>query len=388
MRFSVIISFLLLTSVKVLAGGIEFFHGTWEEALVKAMDEEKLIFVDAYTTWCGPCKRMAKTVFTNDKVGEFYNANFICMKIDMEKADGITFQRNYPVSAYPTLYYIDGKGKAVHKVKGGRQVEDFLTLGRGVLGKVDYSADYAAAYDKGDRDPELVYNYVRALNKAGKPSLKIANAYIKEQKDLTTPDNLKFILEATTEADSRIFDLLIQNRSAIEAIESKEIVNKKILNACKVTAKKAIEFEYEELHIEAKDKMKLHYPKKAQEFAYKQDLNFYKNFRNSGKYLKVCNEYVKKVVKKDAVQLNSLAKEVENHFSSNNKAMNFAEKLAKKAAEQGKAHNYYLTYAQILNKNGKKKQALMNANKSLEMARGNFAAEQSAQNLIRLIKEG
>jgi len=375
-------------SVNVLAGGIEFFHGTWEEALVKATDEEKLIFVDAYTTWCGPCKRMAKTVFTNDKVGEFYNANFICMKIDMEKADGITFQRSYPVSAYPTLYYIDGKGKAVHKVKGGRQAEDFIALGRGVLGKVDYSADYAKAYEKGDRDPELMYNYIRALNKAGKPSLKIANEYIQSQKDLTTPDNLKFILEATTEADSRIFDLLIEHRPAIEAITSKEAVEEKIVKACKVTSKKAIEFDYEELHLEAKAKMKQHYPKKAQEFAYQQDLNFYKNARNSGKYVKVCNEYVKKVVKKDAVRLNSLAKEVENHFSSDNKAMNFAEKLAKKAAEQGKAYNYYLTYAQILNKNGKKKQALMNANKSLEMAKGNFAAEQSAQNLIRLIKEG
>ena len=45
--------------------GIDFFHGTWEEALEKATAEEKPIFVDAYAVWCGPCKRMAREVFTS-----------------------------------------------------------------------------------------------------------------------------------------------------------------------------------------------------------------------------------------------------------------------------------------------------------------------------------
>lgn len=388
MKLSTIFAFLFLISTQIIAGGIDFFHGTWDEALAKAQSEEKVIFVDAYTTWCGPCKRMAANVFTNEKVGEFYNENFICMKIDMEKPDGLTFQKTYPVSAYPTLYFIDGKGKVVQKVKGAQQVDGFIGLGRKILGKVDYSADYAKAYEEGNREPELVYNYVRALNKAGKPSLKIANEYINEQKDLSTPENLKFILEATTEADSRIFDLLIEHRSAIDAIAGKQLVKDKIYLACKNTCKKAIEFEYEELLVEAKDKMAAHYPEKSKEFAYQQDLNFYKNFRNSDKYLKVCNEYVKKVVKKDALQLNALAREVETNFGTDNKAMNFAEKLAKKAAEVGKAHNYYFTYAMILNKNGKKKQALDIANKSLELAKGNRGAEHGIQKLITLIKEG
>ena len=79
--FSLLVLF-LATSVQ--AGGIDFFHGTWEEALEKAKKEDKLIFVDAYTTWCGPCKRMSKQVFPQDAVGEFYNKNFVSMKIDME----------------------------------------------------------------------------------------------------------------------------------------------------------------------------------------------------------------------------------------------------------------------------------------------------------------
>ena len=66
--------------------GIQFFKGTWNELLAEAKKQNKLIFVDVYTTWCRPCKVLDKDVFPNEKVGEFYNKNFINYKIDAEKA--------------------------------------------------------------------------------------------------------------------------------------------------------------------------------------------------------------------------------------------------------------------------------------------------------------
>ena len=89
------------------AQGIVFFDGTWEQALEKAREEEKPIFVDAYTTWCGPCKMMTQRTFPDPQVGDLFNANFISVKIDMEQEAGLAFQRQYPVRAYPTLLFID-----------------------------------------------------------------------------------------------------------------------------------------------------------------------------------------------------------------------------------------------------------------------------------------
>ena len=278
----------------VSAQGIDFFHGTWEEALEMAQSQDKIIFVDAYTTWCGPCKRMSKEVFTKAVVGDFYNKNFISMKIDMEKKPGIAFQRKYPVSAYPTLYFIGGDGKVVHKVKGGRQVAQFIELGKEAMSKNDKSGQFAEAYEKGDRDPELIYNYVKALNKAGKPSLKISNDYIKSQKDLTTAANLKFILEAAVEADSRLFGLLIKYRDQIEAISSKEAVSDKIEAACTRTVDKAIEYQAVELLDEAKEKMKANYPSKSAAFATAHEMRFYKSTNDAKKFLKACATFVKK----------------------------------------------------------------------------------------------
>lgn len=77
------------------AEGIAFFHGTWQETLAKAKSENKLVFVDFYTQWCGPCLNMAQTVFVLPEVGAFYNANFVSAKIDTENGEGIELAKKW-----------------------------------------------------------------------------------------------------------------------------------------------------------------------------------------------------------------------------------------------------------------------------------------------------
>jgi len=387
MRLSIIILFLFTSFFQAKGEGIDFFHGTWEEALEKASTNDKLIFVDAYAVWCGPCKRMAKNVFTQDKVGEFFNENFINMKVDMEKGMGLKFRKKYPVSAFPTLFFIDGKGEVVHKVKGAQQADGLIKLGKFAMNKVDHSKEFAKQYEEGDRSPELVYNYVKALNKSGKPSIKIANDYIRSQKDLTTDENLKFLLEATTEADSRIFGLMIKHKSAIEKLTSKEAVKAKIEKACYRTAEKAIEFQSAELHKEALVKMKKHVPEKAGAFAVKSDMKFCLSCGEGKKYLKACDKYAKGEAKGDSKKLDKLAVDIATNFKSNAKALKQAEKYAKQATQKSEDYNHFLTYAEILLLNGKKSDALKAAKKSLELAKGKRRVETTVQRFIDKIEK-
>ena len=97
---------------------IQFKEGNWESLLQQAKKENKLIFLDCYTSWCGPCKMLAKTVFTNDTVADFYNKHFICAQMDMEKGEGPELAKRYNVRAYPTLLYVNKEGKLVHNVVG------------------------------------------------------------------------------------------------------------------------------------------------------------------------------------------------------------------------------------------------------------------------------
>lgn len=95
-----------------------FYTGTFDQALKEAAKKKKIIFVDAYTSWCGPCKMMNNSTFKDKTAGDYFNTNLISMKIDMEQGEGPQFAMRYGVRAYPTLLFINHKGEVVHKILG------------------------------------------------------------------------------------------------------------------------------------------------------------------------------------------------------------------------------------------------------------------------------
>ena len=116
--------------------GIKFFEGTWSEALTAAAADKKVIFLDAYAVWCGPCKLMTANTFTDELVGEYFNENFICFKMDMEKnADGPRLSSKYALKAYPTLYFINSKEEIVHQTLGYHEPAQLLEVGKVVMAK-------------------------------------------------------------------------------------------------------------------------------------------------------------------------------------------------------------------------------------------------------------
>jgi thiol-disulfide isomerase/thioredoxin len=365
--FSVLIlSFLAFTQVS--AQGIEFFHGSFEDALAEAKSQGKLIFVDAYAEWCGPCKRMAKTVFKEEAVGDFYNQNFINMKIDMEKGEGPTLAKKYRVSAYPTFFFIDEDGKIVASAKGGRQTKQFISLGENALKKYDKSGVYAEEYESGKKTPELLRKYAYALLASNKEHLKIANEYLDAEKDLNSETNLKAIFDFATESDSRIFDLLIEKKAAIIKMKSETAFEERVTNACMQTVKKAAAYEFSDLADEAKAKMKSNYPNKAAQFELQADMTYGLGTTNAEMYVKASKKYLSKFKQKDAAAAyHDVAKTIFKKFVSDEKAMKAAEKFAKEAANDGNLAEYYLTYSQILYKNNDLADAIKAAEKAKEL---------------------
>src|ERR1043166_391494 len=115
---SLVIASFLISSAFAQTKTIEFDHGTFEEVLARAKKENKMIYIDCYTSWCGPCKWMAKNIFTNDSVADFYNSNFVNAKIDMEKGEGVDIAAKYDVRAYPTMLYLNADGVQLHRTCG------------------------------------------------------------------------------------------------------------------------------------------------------------------------------------------------------------------------------------------------------------------------------
>ena len=113
--------------------GIVFETGNFKEALEKARKTGKALFVDCYTSWCGPCQMMSKRVFPQKMVGDFCNPSFVCIKIDMEKGEGIELAKRWKVDSYPTYLILNGQGEVVYTFRGSVPAEEFVKrMGEGL----------------------------------------------------------------------------------------------------------------------------------------------------------------------------------------------------------------------------------------------------------------
>lgn len=131
--------------------GIKFFKGSWAEAQALAEREGKLLFVDFYAVWCGPCKKMEKQVFTKPEVGAYFAKHFVAMQIDAERPENLELAKRYKVEAFPTLAFIRPSGEAVSIATGYLEVAELLKEARTATGEV-LSFDKLYEQYKKDKD--------------------------------------------------------------------------------------------------------------------------------------------------------------------------------------------------------------------------------------------
>ncbi|MFN8243720.1 MAG: thioredoxin family protein [Ferruginibacter sp.] len=115
--------------------GIQFWGNDWKSALSEAKSKKKLIFLDAYASWCGPCKMLKKNTFTDEKAGNFFNDKFISVALDMEKGEGPEIGAKYGVNAFPTLIITDADGNLITYTQGYITPAQLIEFGQYGLNK-------------------------------------------------------------------------------------------------------------------------------------------------------------------------------------------------------------------------------------------------------------
>lgn len=147
----------------------DFRHISYAEGLEAAKAEGKLLFVDFYTEWCGPCKMMANNVFPQKEVGDYMNAKFVCLKIDAEKGEGVELAKRFDIKAYPTFITISADGKELGRREGGMDADELPMLVERMLNPDLTPERMKARYESGERTAELMavyaaYLYDEAIN--------------------------------------------------------------------------------------------------------------------------------------------------------------------------------------------------------------------------------
>lgn len=228
--------------------GTHFEHGlSWQQVKEKAKKENKYLFVDCFTTWCGPCKYMTSTIFPQEKVGDFFNKNFVNVKVQFDKtkndseevkswyADAEAMSKEYNVRAYPTFLIFSPQGELVHRIVGGGDADGFIAKAQKALNPETQYYTMLKKYDTGKPSPEDLKKLVAVAEDAydEENASKYAAAYLATQKDLYTKDNLEFLSKYIKDSKSKGFELIMKNPKKVDAVlgkgKSNEILGAVIL---------------------------------------------------------------------------------------------------------------------------------------------------------------
>lgn len=213
-----LLTLVLCFSVVLLPAQIHFTKGSWDELKNRAEQEGKGIFVDIYTTWCGPCRKMAATVFTDARAGECINPRYIAVQLDAEKESDHGFFREYTPTAYPTFYWLDSKGRLLDTKTGYMPAEAFIAATH-EAGQSTMAAEWAACrkeWDEGNRRPEFVQKYLfGVLPKVGPAQIRpLLNEYLsgltEEQKAEAGTGRMVLHFTRTIE-DDEVFRTLVRH---------------------------------------------------------------------------------------------------------------------------------------------------------------------------------
>ncbi len=345
--------------------GIVFKKDDWSSILAQAKAEDKLIFVDAYTTWCGPCKKMDRDVFPQMEVGSFYNAMFINVKMDMEKGQGIKLARDYNVNAFPTFLFIDGDGKIMHRTAGFHDVNEFLALGNEAVDPSGRLFSFEKKYQDGDRSPEFLKKYTKIRYDIADGSHDdIALEYLKTQDDWGTEENQEFLFSNIVDANSELFDYLLANKKSFAAMYGQNAVMSKVQEVIYGS----IEDTKDDSGLAQIERLfKKAYPDRAEQMTSRFSMTYYRQAGDREKYMDAANTYYKKYKADDQAELNEAAWTF-FRITKEKSRLKQAVKLAKKSIKLNS--NYYNndTLAHLYHSLGKKRKAIKTANKAIAIA--------------------
>jgi Thiol:disulfide interchange protein len=171
----------------------------FNQAVQKAKQLNKLVFLDCYTSWCGPCKMMASKVFPQEVVGNFMNPKYVCIKINMEQGEGVALAKKFQISAYPTFIIFNGNGQEIGRFLGGCPAEEFIKKVQ--TASIDNgSAEMDKRFADGDRSEEFLLSYLKTLS----------SAYKRDQCNAVTEELLKG-KEKTFAASKLLAEMFMRN---------------------------------------------------------------------------------------------------------------------------------------------------------------------------------
>lgn len=382
------ISLALFSSIAIAQEqGIKFEQSDFKSLLSKAKKENKLLFVDAMASWCGPCKMMEKNIFTLSSVGDFYNKNFINTTIDMEKGEGKEIAMRYGVRSYPTFLFINGDGELVLQNMGYMDEKNFLKIGQEAANAPASFAKMKEKFLKGDRNPELLVSIIKAYANSDYSLAKQASeAYFKQKKNgILTQDEVNYLMFFIKSIEDENYQVFQTYKQDVEKFYNPEII-KNFDNQLQIKSlwEKSIDTKQKKIDDEKflSNAEKLVGKERANEILNQNKLHFYELTNQFELYEKVALDFFGNGEKKDFEELQKAAWNISEQ-SNNTKTLKTAAMWMEKQIMNYETPENTFILSKLYEKLGKKQEAIMFAETSIRLSKQTRKDSTGAELLLK-----
>ncbi len=382
--------FLLIFLLSFAQESINFDNSNFKEILAKAKREKKLVFLDAFASWCGPCKLMEKNVFPLPAVKEYYNANFINARFDMEKGEGREIAQKYQVRSYPSYLFLNGDGEVVMKSYGYMGEKDFIEIAKEANNPLLLKGSAKELFEKGESDPAFLLNMMRQNVQTDYDlAKKVSERYFKvKAKEELSRDDIGMLLYFVKSVNDPNYQVFKDRKANIVKEMSEDIYNQFDVN---IKISKVMENSLDQntgiINDEYfyKNAVPLVGQAEAETALNRMKVIYYPNVGNFKDYEKAALIYYKNADDFNPEELLKAAWLFSEHVdnkSSLKKAEEWAEKSVMKSES---AENTYIL-AKLYAKNGKKDSAILFAEMSKNLADQQGKDSKSATLLLETLK--
>lgn len=382
--------FLVLFSIIINAQGINFEKDTFKNILEKAKKENKLVFLDAYTSWCGPCKMLERNVFPQKEVGDFYNTHFINAHFDMEKGEGIDLAKKYSVFSYPSLLFINGDGVVVYRTAGYVEPADFVVLGKTAINPENKLENKLAKFEAGESNPDFLIDLIKnSYNTDFSFAKKVSERYFQNRKpEELTKDDAGMLLYFTKSTEDANYIFLQKNKTEILKYIPENVIND-FEKQIKITSviQKSMDETNHTINNEflTSELSKILGDKEGKQISGKIRLDYYFRTQNYEEYQKAAADYYQDPSIFDATELNDIAWNFYLYINDKVALRQAVEWCLESVKKQEDSFNTD-TLARVYFKLGDMKNAKIWAEKSIAVAKSKNAEYTSTEELLNKIK--
>jgi len=366
--------------------GTVFIKSSWDEVIKKAKAENKLIFVDAYTDWCGWCGVMDEKTFSDSTIAEFLHKHFVPVKFDMEKGDGVKLAIKYCVTGFPSFLVFNSNGRLVFTTAGYQPPVDFIEELKKAIDP-QYWDDAPGVSESIDMNYPDFYKAAFIKNEDGRatwPDSATVPEYFSQNKDWLS--EISWLVIQRFKAPNEVYDYFLKNFEIYNELFYDEDVTHQLYIIFHHKLYEAVEQKSEQLLDDLVSMAYKYLPERKEENANFYTITYYKMTENWSSYFQSVKSNIDKNGFDDINGINEYCWTIYENVDDKEaiqSAIIWMEKVTKKDPQWA----YMDTYASLLFKNGDYQKAKEIAEKAIKTGKENNKKIEPTEELLEKILE-